>query len=192
MAEKSTYIKLDRNMVRWKWWKNRNTLQVFIWLLFEANVADHEFEHEIIHRGEVVTSLPTLCKSTGLTTQQVRTSLQHLISTGEITCRSNNKYRVISIVNYSTYQGESTGKKTVNQQTTNRQLTDKQQQYKNDKNIKNEKNNKGRSAPRPPSGENPSMPDRDAGTVDDIPIEHRDGTYHSFKSYAEYYDWRNQ
>ena len=85
MAEPSTYIKIDRNIIRWRWFKNTNTLIVFLWLLLEANVSDHEFEHEMIHRGEVATSYKTIGISTGLTIQEVRTAILHLKSTGEIT-----------------------------------------------------------------------------------------------------------
>ncbi|MBP5442246.1 MAG: hypothetical protein J6Y60_03315 [Treponema sp.] len=141
MAEQSTFIKLDRNMLNWRWWKNRNTLQVFIWLLFKANVADHDFENETIHRGQVATSLQTIANSCGLTIMQVRTTILHLISTGEITSKSCNRFRIITIVNYDSYQSKVTSKITGKQQADNKQITSKQQQYKNDKNDKNEKNN---------------------------------------------------
>lgn len=56
---------------------------------------------------------------------------------------------------------------------------------------KAKESNRGRSAPDSPSGEK-RMPKRDEGTVDDIPLKYRDGTYQKFKTYAEYWDWRNQ
>ena len=37
-----------------------------------------------------------------------------------------------------------------------------------------------------------TMMPRDMGKRDDIPVKHRDGTYHSFETYAEYWDWMNQ
>ena len=199
MAEQSTFIKLDRNILRWRWWTNRNTLHVFLFLLLSANVTDHEFENEVIHRGEVATSLPNIAKSTGLTIQEVRTSILHLKSTGEITDRSCYKYRVISIVNYNEYQDAQQTKQQKNQQSINRQSTGKQQQYKNNKNDKNEKNNKGRSAPDSPSGipergtkafkaKSHLLLKREEGTVDDIPDMYRD----MFDDFGKYHDWRNQ
>ena len=137
MAEQSTFIKLDRNIERWRWFKNKNTLIVFIWLLLNANVSDHEFEHEIIHRGEVATSLKTIGKSTGLTFQEVRTAILHLKTTGEITSRSCNRYQVISIANYNEYQDVQQAKQHSDQHSINKQSTSKQQQYKNNKNDKN-------------------------------------------------------
>ena len=191
MADTSTYVKLDRNLLNWRWWKNRNTLQVFLWLLCRANIVDHEFEGETIHRGEVATSLGSIGNACGLSIMQVRTTLLHLKSTGEITSRSMPHYQVITIVNYNRYQDKVTGRKAGNQQANNRQITSKQQQYKNDKNGKNEKNNSGRFAPSSPSGGTTArkqMPGRDDGTVDDIPAMYRG----NFSNYADYWDWRNQ
>ena len=193
MAEPSTYIKIDRNIIRWRWFKNTNTLIVFLWLLLEANVSDHEFEHEMIHRGEVATSYKTIGISTGLTIQEVRTAILHLKSTGEITSRQCHKYQVISITNYKQYQDVQQGKQHNKQQSINRQSTGNQQQYKNNKHDKHIRN----IPPKPPTGGiDPSgivhMPECDQGTYEDIPLEHRDGPYHSFKTYREYYRWRNQ
>ena len=199
MAEQSTFIKLDRNILRWRWWTNRNTLHVFLFLLLSANVTDHEFENEVIHRGEVATSLPSIAKSTSLTIQEVRTAILHLKSTGEITDRSCHKYRVISIINYNEYQDVQQTKQQNKQQSINRQSTGKQQQYKNNKNDKNEKKKEGRSAPDFPSGipergtkafkaKSHLLLKRDEGTVDDIPDMYRD----MFDNFAAYHDWRNQ
>ena len=210
MAEQSTFIKIDRNILRWRWWKNHNTLIVFLWLLLNANVVDREFEHEVIKRGQVATSIKSIANANSLTTQQVRTSILHLKSTGEITIKSTNRYQVITISNYESYQNKTTNKTTKtstgNQQTDNKQITNNQQQYKNIKNIKNERKNKPPKSPtggQSPFGEFKRGTDefrnrshlllkRDEGTVDDIPMVYRDGTYQSFKSFQEYYDWRNQ
>jgi hypothetical protein len=203
MAEQSTYIKIDRNIMRWRWFKNKNTLIVFLWLLLNANVTDHEFEHTIIHRGEVATSLATIGKSTTLTIQEVRTAILHLKSTGEITSRSCNRYQVISIVNYNSYQDVPQAKQQRKQQAINKQSTGNQQQYKNDKHDKHERINKGRSAPPSPYGglergtdafrsKSHLLLKADEGTVDDIPTVYRDGTYNSFDNFADYWRWRNQ
>ena len=51
-----------------------------------------------------MTSLKHLSEETGLTLQQTRTSLQHLISTKEITKQSSSKNTVIIVNNYEKYQ----------------------------------------------------------------------------------------
>lgn len=190
MTEKGGYIKISRNITNWRWWKNHNTLIVFLTILLNANYKDLDFEGRTIHRGQLVTSLPSLAKQCRISTQSVRTALLHLTSTGEITNKSYTRYRIITVVNYERYQ-ESTGRSTVNQQTTNRQSTDNQQQV-NTRNTRNtrKKDNKGvANAPAPPPGGKNGLPkERRDGTAEDIPEMYRE----QFKSYQEYWDWRNQ
>lgn len=140
MADKTTFIKLDRNIERWRWYKNANTMRVFLHLLLNANVSDHDFETITIHRGEIATSYKSIADALEMSVQEVRTAIKHLKSTGELTGRTYKKFQVLSILRYSTYQSASTGTSTGKQQGANIQSTGKQQQYKNVKNNKNEKN----------------------------------------------------
>lgn len=81
---------------------------------------------ETIPRGSFVTSLDSLGKELGLSVQEIRTALKHLISTGELTSKSTNKYRIITVVNYEMYQQvnkQPNSPLTSNQQATNKQLT---------------------------------------------------------------------
>ena len=81
---------------------------------------------ETIPRGSFVTSLDSLAKELGLSVQEIRTALKHLISTGELTSKSTNKYRIITVVNYEMYQQvnkQPNSPLTGNQQATNNQLT---------------------------------------------------------------------
>ena len=201
MAEKTTYIRLDRNIINWKWWYDHNTLIVFLFLLIKANIHDNGFSGQIIRRGQVCTSLPSLSNSTGLTIQQVRTAIKHLKSTGEITSKAFSKYQVITIVNYDKYQ-DLTGKKPYNQQAANSHVTGKQQHIEK-KEKKEKERRKGRSAPGSPSAVSAEIPERgtaafkakshillkpDEGTLDDIP-----DIYHGmFKTFEEYVRYRNR
>ena len=203
VAEQSTYIKLDRNILRWRWWQKSKTLHVFLFLLLNANIADHEFEQETIHRGQTVASLGSIVKSTGLTIREVRTAISTLKKTGEVTSRANNKYQVFTIVNYDKYQDNRQAERQANRQSSDKQATSKRQHYKNNKNIKNEKNIKESLRSDSPYGDLRRGTDAfkakshlllkpDEGTVDDIPTVYRDGTYQAFDNFAEYWRWRNQ
>lgn len=139
MAEKSTFIKIDRNIMRWRWYTDANTLLVFLHLIINANVTDHDFENITVHRGQLVASYPSLANSLNLSIQQVRTALGHLKSTGEITVKRHPKYSLITVVSYDLYQSVPTVKSTGKQQSANSQSTVDQQQYKNIKKSKNEK-----------------------------------------------------
>ena len=140
MAEKTTFIKIDRNILRWRWYRNSNTKSVFLHLLLTANVADNDFETITVHRGQLVISRKHLALELGMSEQEVRTALDHLKSTSEITSKAYAKYTVITILNYDMYQ-KVTRTSTSNQPTTNQQSTSNQPQYKNNKNNKKEKNN---------------------------------------------------
>ena len=104
MAEPSTFIKLDRNLKDWRWIKSPNTLAVWIWLLMSANIRPCDFENETIQRGQLATSRKTIAAGLGLTERQVRTALDHLKSTGEVSVKKRSKYQVITIPNYDKYQ----------------------------------------------------------------------------------------
>ena len=146
MAKRRTFIKLDRNILQWRWYKNANTMRVFLHLILTANVYDCAFDKIIIHRGELVTSYERLSQELGLSNQQIRTTIQHLKSTGELTVKRYPKYQVISIVNYALYQDKATVKTPVNQRANNNQITVNQQQYKNNKEyIKKEKEDNGQA-----------------------------------------------
>lgn len=129
------WIKLDRKILNWRWYKDANTMRVFIHLLLTASFADNWFESIEIHRGEAVVSYEGLANTLNLSVQNVRTAIKHLKSTGEVTAKPYAKFQVISIVNYDLYQGELTGRVTGNQQAANRQLTGSQQHYKKVKNV---------------------------------------------------------
>lgn len=137
MAEPTTFIKLDRNIREWRWYKDPNTMRVFVDLLLDVNISDKEFMGITIHRGETATSYAAIANRLNLSIQNVRTAMEHLKLTGEITSKRYSKFQVISVVNYERYQRVPTQKLTINQQSTNSQLTINQQQLKNNKNIRN-------------------------------------------------------
>lgn len=150
MAEKSTFVKIDRNIVDWRWFSDPVTLQVFLWLIIKANIEDHDFRELTIHRGQIFTSIASICAATKRSPQQVRTALQHLISTNEITSQEYPFGRLITVVSFDVYQSKLTNKSTSNQQATNKRATNDQQQSKNNKeHIENEKKD---AAPATPDG----------------------------------------
>lgn len=150
MSKPSSWIKLNRNIIGWRWYQDANTFRVFIHLLLSANVTDNDFKTTTIHRGELATSIGHIAADLGITYNQTRTALEHLRQTNEITTKTMPKYIVISIVNYDKYQArhtETAGKT----QADHNQTTSKSQQYKNIR-IKEDKNNyilpKGNDEPR--------------------------------------------
>ena len=123
-AKKGNFVKIDRKMLQWGWYTDINTTKLFLHCILKANWKEGEFQGQIIRRGEFVTSLPKLAQETGLTERNVRTALNHLKSTGEVTDRATRKYRIISVINYDLYQDDD--RQSDSQLTDSRQTSDSQ------------------------------------------------------------------
>lgn len=122
-----SYIKLDRALNGWRYKTMPNYVALWVHLLVNANYKDKEWQDIIVRRGQFVTSIESLSKGTGISRQTVRTILNKL-NGQELTCKSTNKYTLITIVKYDYYQSEDdeTNTQTNNQLTNNQQTTNKQ------------------------------------------------------------------
>lgn len=107
------YIKLHRKLLDWGWYKDQNTMMVFLHLLLTANFAESEYMGIKIHPGQTVIGRKSLAKALGMSEQNIRTALNHLKSTNEITITSTNRFSVVTIVKWELYQIED-GKVTNN------------------------------------------------------------------------------
>ncbi len=99
------YIKLYRKIENWGWAKDIKTFRLFIQLLLDANRHPTNWRGVEVNTGETVTSVGALASETGLTMKEVRTALNHLKKSGEITVKTTQFYTLISVVNYGFYQG---------------------------------------------------------------------------------------
>ena len=108
----SGFIKISRKILKWEWYSDANTKALFFHCLFKANWKAGRWKGQAYKRGEFITSLSTLSKETGLSVKAVRTALEHLQSTGEVTSTSTSKFRVVTVKNYNKYQdnGKVSGK----------------------------------------------------------------------------------
>lgn len=118
------HIKVDRKILEWEWYLKPNTCHLFIHMLLKANWKDGKFQGIEIPRGSFATSYQRLANETGLSVRNVRTALDQLKSTGEVTVRRHSKFSVITIKNYCLYQ--STDTVPDNHATSNRQTSDSQ------------------------------------------------------------------
>lgn len=116
------YIKIDRKILEWEWYRNINTKVLFIHMLLKANWKDGRFEGKIVPRGSFVSSYPRLAEECDLTINELRTALRHLIETEEITVKVHSKYSVFTVNNYCQYQSINS-QSTVNPQSINSLLT---------------------------------------------------------------------
>ena len=139
MALQKGFIALHRSLLSWGWHDDPSTGWLFVNLILMANHYPSEWKGITIERGQLVTGRKALANQTGLSERQIRTALEHLKTTGEVSIKSTNKYSVITIVNYGKFQdvSETATSKTPNILTSNRPATDQQpttkKQCNNDK-----------------------------------------------------------
>ncbi|MEF2615086.1 hypothetical protein [Faecalibacillus faecis] len=130
--KKLGFFKLYRSMINWEWFKDSSTLHVFIYCLLKANHKDQRYKGDVVKRGSFFTSRKIIAEETGMTERKVRTALEHLKMTNELTILTSSKGTVISVNNYDDYQ------KVTNELTNERPTSDQRPTTnKNEKNIKN-------------------------------------------------------
>jgi hypothetical protein len=96
--------KIHRQILDWEWYSDTNAFRLFMHLILKANHKEKKFKGLVLNAGSVVTSRDILSIEIGLSVQQIRTALNKLKLTNEITIKSNSQGTVIEIVNYSKYQ----------------------------------------------------------------------------------------
>tara|TARA_R100000541_G_scaffold16185_1_gene25771 strand:- start:1934 stop:2635 length:702 start_codon:yes stop_codon:yes gene_type:complete len=137
------WIKLHRQLLEWEWYDEPDTFRLFLHCLLKANHKDNNYRGQIVKAGSFLTSRDLLAKETGLSVQKIRTSLERLELTKELTTKKSKKGTVLQVVKYRNYQQDNpqfnpqfNQRLTNNQPTVNQQLTINN----NEKNEKNEKN----------------------------------------------------
>tara|TARA_R110000824_G_scaffold181444_1_gene362240 strand:+ start:3169 stop:3936 length:768 start_codon:yes stop_codon:yes gene_type:complete len=132
------WVKMSRGLLEWEWWDDHNVTRLFTYIILRANHSEQKWQGNLIKKGQFITSTKSLSSDTGLTAQQLTTSLSKLIKTGEINKQTTNRFTLITVENYNKYQEKTTPS---NKRTINKQQTNNKQSMTN-KNVKKEKNDK--------------------------------------------------
>lgn len=140
----SSFITVDRKILKWEWYQDVKVFHLFLYFLLRANWEDGRWKGIEVKRGQLITGRLKLSKDTGLTEMEIRTCLNKLKTTNEITIKTTSKYSIITVCKYDTYQNKfDNNNQDVNQQhnqrTTNNQPTNNQQSTTNNNSINNNK-----------------------------------------------------
>ena len=145
------WVKNYRKEMDWEWFTDPATAHLFHYLTLAVNHKATRYRGVDIPAGGMTTSEDALSRATGLSRQQVRTAIKHLISTNEITKKSTRKYTLLIVNNWEKYQSDN---QQPNQQLTNKQPTPNQQLTTNKnermKEGTNERNIQTMSGDKPP------------------------------------------
>ena len=117
MGNTKGYVKLHRRVTEWEWYKDPHTSRLFFHLLLIAARFTKDIGGVRIYPGQVLTTERELAEDLGYKwpnqRQTIRTALEHLKSTNEITIqttkKTTNNKTIITVVNYTHYQGGDVG-----------------------------------------------------------------------------------
>jgi hypothetical protein len=131
------YIKVWRKALDAGWLKNHNLWVFWTYCLMKA--THKEFDAIVgcqsvhLNPGEFVFGLNKASEDTNLSVRSIRTLLAFLQTTQNLTIKTTNKFSIISITNWDTYQitEEENDKLNDKPLTNNRQTTDNIQEHKN-------------------------------------------------------------
>ena len=131
------FITLHRKFLAWEWAGEPNMVSLFVHLLLLANHEAKKWQGIEIGRGQLVSSVQSLSARTGLSVSQIRTGLKRLEMTGEIANKTTNKYSVITICKYDSYQTQSV----CNDKQNDKQIANESQTNRNQIATNNNENN---------------------------------------------------
>ena len=109
------------------------TFAAFVTLLLRVNFRQGWFQGMPVLPGQMITSREKLAAMWGVSVQRARTILHRLELADAITVKSTNRFTLVSVCNWETYQNGVAA----DQPASNQPATSQQPQYK--------KNKKGRS-----------------------------------------------
>lgn len=98
------FVKLDKNITKWRWFNKDHMLKFWIYLLCNAAYSDYSLGDIEIKKGQVIIGKKNVGEKLGLSEQTIKTYIKRLKRTGEITTESTNRFTVITIVKWSEYQ----------------------------------------------------------------------------------------
>lgn len=100
----SGWIKLHRKILEWEWYSDTNTKVVFIHCLVSANYETKNWRGIQIKPGQLYTSLNNISLSLGISVKAVRTALNKLDRTNDVTSERHGNGLLITVVKYSAWQ----------------------------------------------------------------------------------------
>ena len=138
------YIQIDRKILKWEWYQDVKVFHLFLYFILRANWEDGRWKGIDVKRGQLITGRLQLSKDTGLSEREIRTCLEKLKTTGEVTIKTTSKYSIVTICKYDVYQNkyDNTDQRKdqqLDQPKTNERPTTDQQPTTNNNSINNNK-----------------------------------------------------
>jgi len=146
MQNNGDFIKLYRKFIKWGWYTDSNTKALFLHLLILARWTPGEFLGIKLDRGQYACNVPKLMEETGMTRQEIRTSVKKLKKTRELTSYREAGHTVYTIVSYDLYQS-SNQRATNEQPMSNQRATNEQPIIEEERKKERKKEGRGNQPP---------------------------------------------
>ena len=106
------YIKIFRQIKDWQHFQESSVLLVWLWLLVSVNFKDGYFHGKLVKKGEIITSFRKISEETGLSINTIRSCLDKLKMSGEISQKKSensqiSQYTHIVVNQFVKYQSVS-------------------------------------------------------------------------------------
>ena len=129
---------MHRKLLNSAVWDNESVLKIWIWCLLRANYKSRQitFGNQVVELepGQFVTGRYSAGEELNMNPSTFWKRVKTLEKLEMIEIKSNNKYSVISVINWASYQ-LSTEKVTTKEQQSNNKVTSKEQQSNTDKKV---------------------------------------------------------
>ncbi len=132
------WVKTHRQITEWEWYTDANAYRVFTHLIYKVNIERKTWRGVVIERGQIVSSYEKIGLELQLSRQQIRTAINKLLSTNDITTDSHSQHTVFTVKNFNLYQNipaEQPSDNQPNNQPNNHEITTTKE-VKKFKNIK--------------------------------------------------------
>lgn len=106
MQGEGGFVKDYRSKLDWEWFTDPKTAHLWEYICLRVNYEPSRFRGIEIRRGEMLESIKTISKNTGLSEKNVRTALEHLKSTGEVACKPTRYGLLINAIKYAHFQSQ--------------------------------------------------------------------------------------
>ncbi len=107
-GEEMGFVQISDDLEKWKWFKDKNTVYVYLCLLLRAKWGDTDCDGVLLKRGQVMITLRELSEQCGMTMQEIRTILDRLTATRKITKTATPKFSIITLLEYDCATQSST------------------------------------------------------------------------------------
>lgn len=130
------FIQLHKKICEWEWYTDIPTCKLFLHILLKCNYKGAKWRWIDVKPWDFITSLDHLSNETWLSVRQVRTALEHLETTWEVTKQTTSQYTILTLNNWGSYNIRDDKPTTNEWQTNDKRMTITNKKYKEKKDNK--------------------------------------------------------